>query len=221
MPGERSRQATLAAAHLAATDPAWAALITRVGPCSLQLKPEREPYEALVRAIAYQQIHGRAAEAILGRFLALYGSDGHFPDPEAVLLTDPDVLRGCGFSGRKVNTIIAIADGARSGLVPSAAEAATLADAALIERLTTLPGVGRWTVEMLLMFTLGRPDVLPVDDFGVREGWRLLMGLEAQPKPKALAELGQAWSPYRSTAAWYLWRAVELGRQGWSATNPV
>lgn len=221
MPGERSRQATRAAAHLAATDPAWAALIARVGPCTLQLKPEREPYEALVRAIAYQQIHGRAAEAILGRFLALYGSDGHFPAPEAVLLTDPDALRGCGFSGRKVSTIIAIADGARSGLVPSAAEAATLADEALIERLTTLPGVGRWTVEMLLMFTLGRPDVLPVDDFGVREGWRLLKGLEAQPKPRALAGLGQAWSPYRSTAAWYLWRAVELGRQGWSATNPA
>lgn len=222
-----------AAAHLAAADPAWATLIARVGPCTLQLKPKREPYEALVRAIAYQQIHGRAAEAILGRFLALYGggvdaspADGElagsrFPVPEQVLGTDPDVLRGCGFSGSKVATIIGIADGARSGLVPTAAEAATLSDEALIERLTTLRGVGRWTVEMLLMFTLGRPDVLPVGDFGVREGWRLLKGLDEQPKPRVLAELGQAWSPYRSTAAWYLWRAADLGRQGWSATNPA
>lgn len=226
-----------AAAHLAAADPAWATLIARVGPCTLQLKPEREPYEALVRAIAYQQIHGRAAEAILGRFLALYGGDAaagdtsceadaepggrRFPVPEQVLGTDPDVLRGCGFSGSKVATIIGIADGARSGLVPTAAEAVTLSDEALIERLTTLRGVGRWTVEMLLMFTLGRPDVLPVGDFGVREGWRLLKGLDEQPKPKALAELGLAWSPYRSTAAWYLWRAADLGRQGWSATNPA
>ncbi len=218
-----------AAAHLAAADPAWAALIARVGPCTLQRKPEREPYEALVRAIAYQQIHGRAAEAILGRFLALYGGGtadaspdgGLFPVPEQVLGTDPDVLRGCGFSGRKVATLIAIAEAARSGLVPTAAEAATLPDEVLIERLTTLPGVGRWTVEMLLMFTLGRPDVLPVGDFGVREGWRLLNGLDEQPKPKVLAELGQAWRPYRSTAAWYLWRAADLGRQGGSVTNPV
>ncbi len=213
-----SRQQAAAARHLAAADPLWAALIDQVGPCGLALKSECEPYEALVRAIAYQQIHGRAAEAILGRFLALYGADagpGYFPVPEQVLGTDPDVLRGCGFSGSKVATIIGIADGARSGLVPTAAEAATLADEVLIERLTALRGVGRWTVEMLLMFTLGRPDVLPVGDFGVREGWRLLKGMDEQPKPKQLAALGEAWSPYRSVAAWYLWRAVELGRQGW------
>lgn len=210
--------------HLVAADPAWAALIERVGPCDIQRKPAREPYEALVRAIAYQQIHGRAAEAILGRFLALFSADGPdagFPTPAAVLARDPEALRACGFSARKVATIRGIAEGAVSGLVPTADEAAGLSDDALIERLVTLSGVGRWTVEMLLIFTLGRPDVLPVDDFGVREGWRVLKGLDEQPKPKALAALGQAWSPYRSTAAWYLWRAADLARTGWRPTPAV
>ena len=108
-----------------------------------------------------------------------------------------------------------IAEGQLSGLVPDRAEADTLSDAELIERLTALRGVGRWTVEMLLLFTLARPDVLPVGDFGVREGWRLLKSLPEQPRPAELARLGEAWSPWRTTAAWYLWRAVDLSRQGW------
>lgn len=201
-----------AAAHLAACDPDWAALIARVGPPALALKPLREPWEALVRAIAHQQVHGRAAEAILGRFLALYpGAD--FPTADAVIASDDAVLRACGFSAAKVASIRGIAEGARSGLVPTLAEAQTLSDDELIARLVTLRGVGRWTVEMLLMFTLARPDVLPVDDFGVREGWRQLKQLPEQPKPKALGVIGQAWSPWRSTAAWYLWRAAELARK--------
>lgn len=201
-----------AAAHLVACDPHWAPLIARVGPPDLALKPMREPWEALVRAIAHQQIHGRAAEAILGRFIALY--PGHeFPTPSAVIATDDTVMRACGFSAGKVASIRGIAEGARSGLVPTLAEAQTLSDDELIARLVTLRGVGRWTVEMLLMFTLARPDVLPIDDFGVREGWRQLKQLEKQPKPKALGAIGQAWSPWRSAAAWYLWRAAELSRK--------
>lgn len=163
------------------------------------------PYVALLRAIAHQQLNGRAAEAIFGRFLALHpGPDS--PQPDAVLASDPAHLRTCGLSRAKIAAIRAISEAAMAGIIPTRRAAARLSDQALIDRLTTLPGIGRWTVEMLLIFTLGRPDILPVDDFGIREGYRLLHGLELQPKPRALAELGAIWAPYRSTAAWYLWR---------------
>jgi DNA-3-methyladenine glycosylase II len=197
--------------HLSASSPAFADLISRVGPCGLTVEP-REPYEALVRAISHQQLHARAAEAILGRFIALYPGIA-FPTPEMVLATEETVLRGCGLSRSKMAAIQDIAAHVLNGTVPSAADAAGLDDEALIARLTTIRGVGRWTVEMLLMFTLGRPDVLPVDDFGVREGWRLLQKEPTQPRPKALAEIGLAWAPHRSTAAWYLWRAADEGKK--------
>jgi DNA-3-methyladenine glycosylase II len=191
-------------------DPVLKAVIRKVGPCTLEAAA-REPYEALVRAIAHQQVHGRAAEAILGRFIALY--PGHdFPPPAQVLLTPVEAMRGCGLSGNKVAAIRDIAEKAAGGLVPTSEVAARLSDEALIERLVAIRGVGRWTVEMLLIFTLGRPDVLPVDDFGVREGWRVSAGLEAQPKPKDLAALGEAWAPWRSIAAWYLWRAADAAK---------
>ncbi|RTL51460.1 MAG: DNA-3-methyladenine glycosylase 2 family protein [Rhodocyclaceae bacterium] len=195
--------------HLAAIDDDWALLLQRVGPCRMQMQEEREPYEALIRAVASQQIHGKAAAAIIARFLALYRGKA-FPSPKRILATDFDTLRACGFSARKVETIQGIAQGALADLVPSRAEAETLDDETLIARLVQLKGIGRWTVEMLLMFTLGRSDILPVDDFGVREGYRLMKGLPAQPKPKALGLEGLAWSPHRSIAAWYLWRANEV-----------
>ena len=187
-------------------------LVKRIGPCTL-VPLQREPYEALVRAIAHQQVHGRAAEAMLNRFRALHEGED-FPPAEFVLALPPEALRGCGFSGSKVLAIQDIAAKTREGLVPSLEEAATLADAALIERLVAIRGVGRWTVEMLLIFTLGRADILPVDDFGVREGYRVAAGLPEQPKPKALAEIGEAWAPYRTTAAWYLWRTADLAKEG-------
>ncbi len=196
----------MATRHLCAQTPEFAPLIKRIGPCGLTVLP-REPYEALVRAICHQQLHGRAAELILGRFTALF--PGAFAPPGQVLAADPASLRACGLSGSKVAAIRDIAAHALDGTVPTAAAAAGLDDAALIERLTPIRGVGRWTVEMLLIFTLGRPDVLPVDDFGVREGWRRLQQLDLQPRPKALAEIGAAWSPHRSVAAWYLWRAAD------------
>jgi DNA-3-methyladenine glycosylase II len=192
--------------------PEFAGLIRRVGPPRLRPERGRSPYEALVRAIAHQQLHGRAAEAILGRFRALY-VEAEFPLPEAVLATEDATLRGCGFSAGKVAAIRDICARALDGTIPSRRAAARLPDDELIARLTTIRGVGRWTVEMLLMWTLGRPDVLPVDDFGVREGYRVLLGLDAQPKPRALAEIGLAWAPWRSFAAWYLWRAAELARR--------
>ena len=200
-----------ASRHLAAIDADWAALIGRVGPCRLRHDRAAEPWEALVRAIAHQQVHGRAAEAILGRMLAHFPAGG-FPPPDAILALDDAAMRGCGFSGSKTAAIRDIARGAEAGIVPTRAAAARMADAALLERLLPLRGVGRWTVEMLLIFTLGRPDVLPVDDFAVREGYRKLKRLAAQPTPKALAVLGLPWAPHRSTASWYLWRASEEGR---------
>jgi DNA-3-methyladenine glycosylase II len=193
---------------LAGCDPDFATLIARIGPSNLGIDRTREPYQALMRSVAYQQLHGRAAEAILGRVVGLF-PDHPFPPPDLFLAHPEDALRGCGLSGAKLRAMRDIAEKAAAGFIPSRASAARMDSEALIERLTALRGVGRWTVEMMLIFSLGRPDVLPIDDFGVREGYRKLKKLEAQPKPKALAEIGLAWSPYRSTAAWYLWRAAD------------
>ncbi len=196
-----------AVAHLAASDPDWISLIARVGRCGLQPKLEREPYEALIRAVAYQQLHARAAEAILNRFLALY-PDVSFPSPTNILATDGNILRACGFSAAKVMTIRGIAEGVLDGIVPERSAALAMTDEELISRLVSLRGIGRWTVEMFLIFTLERPDVLPTGDFGVREGWRVMKSLSKQPLPKELSNIGLAWSPYRSTATWYLWQAA-------------
>ncbi len=196
--------------HLSAVDPAMAALIRRVGRCGY-VQDKQEPYEALVRAIAHQQLHGAAARTILGRLLALH-PDSSFPTPEQVLSISDTAMRGCGFSASKTAAIRDIALKRLDGVVPSRRAAARLSNEALIERLTAIRGVGRWTVEMLLMFTLARFDILPVDDFGVREGYRKLHGLEAQPRPRDLAAIGEIWSPWRSVASWYLWRAAEEGR---------
>ena len=197
-------------AHLSAAHPALAALIARIGPCTW-IPTQREPHEALVRAIAHQQLHGRAAEAILARFIALVA--GPFPSAAAADALPDAALRACGFSGAKVAAIRDIYARTLDGTVPTAAEAQHLTDTELIERLVSIRGVGRWTVEMVLIFTLGRPDVLPTDDFGVREGWRLITGAKTQPRPKELAQIGEAWAPYRSTAAWYLWRAADEGKK--------
>jgi DNA-3-methyladenine glycosylase II len=193
-------------------DPVLRRVIDAVGPCTFR-PARREPYEALIRAIAHQQVHGRAAEAILGRFLAACGATS-FPPPASVLALTPEQMRACGLSANKVLAIRDIAEKAAAGVIPTRAAARRLSDEALFERLLPLRGVGRWTVEMLLIFTLGRPDVLPVDDFGVREGYRVAAGLAVQPKPRALAAIGAAWAPFRSTAAWYLWRAADLAKEG-------
>ncbi len=195
-----------ARAFLSDLDPDWARLVARVGPCLHRAKPGREPFEALVRAVAYQQLHARAAEAILGRLLVLYPNQ-RFPAPEQLLATDPQVLRDCGLSARKLATILGIAQARLDGQVPTLQQARTMADAALVERLVSLHGVGRWTVEMLLIYSLERSDILPVDDFGIREGYRRLKGLERAPTPAQMRVLGEPWRPYRTVAAWYLWRA--------------
>lgn len=207
MLADLSPDAYHAATHyLASLDPDWARHIQATGPCLHRATPEREPYEALVRAIAYQQLHARAAEAILGRLLALFPGQP-FPAPAQLLALSPEALRGCGFSASKLATLQGIAQASLQGIVPSRDEAQELSDDALIARLVTLRGVGRWTVEMLLIYCLERSDILPVDDFGVREGYRRLKGLDKAPTPAQMRSLGGAWSPYRTVAAWYLWRA--------------
>jgi DNA-3-methyladenine glycosylase II len=193
--------------HLASVDPALGNFIKSYGPLKRSKPDYTEPYEALLSAVAHQQLHGKAAASILGRLKDHCG--GIWPTPD-VLLAMPDlVLRGCGFSGAKTLALRDIAARALDGTIPSRARARHLSDAALIERLTTLRGVGQWTVEMLLISNLRRPDVFPVDDFGVREGYRRIHRLEAQLKPKALAAIAQAYAPYRTTAALYLWRAAD------------
>jgi DNA-3-methyladenine glycosylase II len=193
--------------HLGKVDPVMRALIRRVGPCRLAVR-KHSPFETLVRAIAHQQIHGRAAEAILGRFLALFPGR-RFPTPEAVAATPARQMRRAGFSRAKIRSIKDIARNAARGRVPTTRACRKLSDAEIIAQLIPLRGVGQWTVEMLLIFTLGRPDVLPVDDFGVREGFKIAYRRRAQPTPKQLRRYGLRWSPYRSIAAWYLWRAAE------------
>ncbi|MEW6644119.1 MAG: DNA-3-methyladenine glycosylase [Pseudomonadota bacterium] len=186
-------------------DADWAKLIAHVGPCRHDPKAAREPYEALVRAIGYQQLTAKAGDAIISRLKALY-PEVAFPTPENILAADFDVLRSCGFSASKIATIKAIAEGSLSGLVPSRDLAIKMGDEDLIARLVTMKGVGRWTVEMLLMYSLERMDILPVDDFGVREGYRALKSLPKQPTPRELREIGRAWAPHRTVASWYLWR---------------
>lgn len=189
---------------LAKIDADWAQLVKQVGPCRFEPKAEREPYDALVRAVAYQQLHGKAAAAILGRLLAL--NRGCMPKPKKLLALEFEQLRGCGFSARKIETLQGIAEATLTGQVPSRARAVKMTDNELIEQLSELKGIGRWTVEMLLMFTLERMDVLPVDDFGIRDGYRRLKNLAAPPSPRALRDIGAAWSPHRTIASWYLWQ---------------
>lgn len=193
-----------ATAFLSNLDDDWAGLISTVGPCTFEPKAEREPYEALVRAVAYQQLHGKAGDAIIRRFRDIY--DSRFPEPEELLATDFDTLRSCGFSGSKIATIQGIAQGRLDGLVPERIAADSMPDEELINRLVALKGIGRWTVEMMLIFTLQRQDILPVDDFGVVQGYKRLKRLEHAPNRKQMNEIGKAWSPYRTIASWYLWR---------------
>ena len=185
-------------------------LIKIHGPCDLAPQ-KRSPYEALVSAVAHQQLHASAAEAILRRFKAL-SPKARFPSPRQVLDTDDAALRACGFSTSKILAIRDIAAKTLSGQIPGRAAALKLGDEELIARLVEVRGVGRWTVEMLLIFTLGRMDVFPSDDYGVRNGWRLAMKLEEMPKPRDFRVLAERWQPHRTLAAWYLWRAADAGK---------
>lgn len=213
MPKLTIRRAHPAVAHLCAADPVLARVIDAVGPYELEPQRDRSPYEHLCRAVAHQQLNGTAANTILRRFVALFGAEDSFPAPGQVLAAPTTALRGAGFSGSKILALRDLAAKCIEGIVPPAADLDPLDDAEIIARLTQVRGIGRWTVEMMLMFQLGRPDVLPVDDFGVRNGFRLAYGLRKMPAPRALAAYGARWAPHRTAAAWYLWRAVDLQKE--------
>jgi 3-methyladenine DNA glycosylase/8-oxoguanine DNA glycosylase len=198
-----------AVTHLATADRRLARLIERVGPCRLRVDKTRSPFQTLVQAVAHQQLTGKAAKTILGRLIALHpGRD--FPTPEDLLAAPEEKLRGVGFSRAKVAALKDIAAKTLDGVVPDPKALAKLPDAEIIERLTAIRGVGQWTVEMMLIFKLGRLDVLPVHDYGVKKGFAKTYRKKDLPKPAELLEHGERWRPYRSVASWYLWRALEL-----------
>jgi DNA-3-methyladenine glycosylase II len=196
-----------ASRFLSTVDADWQQHIAKVGECQLELKPVQQPYEALIRAIAHQQLHGKAAQAILSRLLQLYS--GYFPSANQLLQVDPQRIRACGFSARKLDSIVGIAQAQLQGEIPDFETAQQMDSEQLIEQLTQLKGVGRWTVEMLLIFNLGRLDVWPVDDYAVQQGYRRLKKLEQPLGKKGLRAVGEQLAPYQSVAAWYLWRLMD------------
>ncbi len=195
--------------HLSQTDPILGELIATVGPCTLEPDHSRSPFQALVQAVAHQQLNRKAANTILGRFTALF-PEGRFPSPQEVFEADVAHIIAVGFSRAKASYVKEIARMALAGIVPEHGQIKSLTDDEIIDRLTQIKGVGRWTVEMLLIFGLGRPDVLPVHDFGLRTGFGIVYRKRKLPEPKAILKYGKRWKPYRSTASWYLWRAVDL-----------
>ena len=195
--------------HLTTADPILGALIAKVGPCGLQPDRARSPFQALVQAVAHQQLNGKAANTILARFIALF-PHGRFPSAKEVFDVEASALTGVGFSRAKAGYVKDIARMALEGVVPGNGQIKRMSDEEIIARLTQIKGVGRWTVEMLLIFSLGRPDVLPVDDYGIRQGFTIAYRKRKLPEPEQILERGERWRPYRTTASWYLWRAVDL-----------
>ncbi len=207
-----------AIAHLKKNDAKLGALIERVGEFKMRLDASPSPFESLLEAILYQQLHGKAAATIHRRVREYFGGD---PTPQLLIDVPDEQLRGCGVSGNKIKAMKDLAAKTLDGTVPSNAAIRKMPDADIVERLTEVRGIGPWTVEMLLIFRLGRPDVLPVTDYGVRKGYALtflklpkLKPVEAKDLPKAdvLFRRGRKWAPFRSVASWYLWRACDLAK---------
>jgi 3-methyladenine DNA glycosylase/8-oxoguanine DNA glycosylase len=195
--------------HLKAVDPKLALLMDRIGDCEFQVRSNLNIYETLLRSIMYQQLAGAAASAILKRLQALFHDGDRYPTPEQILGASDELLRSAGVSRNKMLAIRDLAQKTVEGVVPTRAQARRLSDAELIERLTEIRGIGIWTVEMLLIFGLGRMDLLPVTDYGVRKGFQRTFKTRALPTAKQMLRRGEKWRPYRSIASWYLWRAAE------------
>ncbi|MEQ1828304.1 MAG: hypothetical protein ABL921_20255 [Pirellula sp.] len=202
------KQLTQAESHLSAACPKLADWIQSAGVCALEPMQMREPYEALVRAVSHQQLHGKAAESILQRLTGRFPEQS-FPTPQQLSRMRVTSYRACGFSQAKSDAIRGIARGYLQGTVPDRSTAETMDNEELISMLTQLRGIGTWTVEMFLIFTMGRLDVMPVDDFGVRAGLMHLYELGEMPKKAEFAKRTDAWSPFRSVGAWYLWRLAD------------
>jgi DNA-3-methyladenine glycosylase II len=195
--------------HVAEADPVMARLIAGVGEFTLRPAPTQSLFAALLRSIVYQQLHGKAAATILGRVTGLF-APRRFPTPRDLLQVDLERLRQAGLSTNKTAALRDLAAKTLDGTVPSLARIRRMDDEEIVEHLTSVRGIGRWTVEMLLIFRLGRPDVLPVSDLGVRKGFGLMFLKGKLPEPAAMIRRAERWRPYRSVASWYLWRALEL-----------
>lgn len=193
---------------LSQVDPVMAGLIHRAGPFDIEIREIHDPFQTLMRSITFQQLSGKAAETIYGRLIALFG-DERLPSPVQVLEVPHDDLRSAGLSNAKALAIKDLAAKTIEGLVPNLAAMHEMDDSEIIDRLVAVRGIGPWTVQMLLIFRLGRADVFPVHDLGVRKGYTQTYGLKELITPKALEEAGELWRPYRSVASWYLWRAVD------------
>ncbi|MFL6215895.1 MAG: DNA-3-methyladenine glycosylase family protein [Blastocatellia bacterium] len=209
----------LATAHLSRADAQLAWLIEAAGPFQMAIRTMHSPFEALARNIVYQQLNGTAAAAIHARVLALAAR--RRLRPEDVLEASDEALRAAGLSRNKLDALRDLAAKTLDGTVPSLARLKRMNDEEIVERLTRVRGIGRWTVEMLLMSRLGRPDVLPVGDFGVRKGFSILYRREVLPTPKELTAYAERWRPYRTVASWYMWRAVELPPEGLAESRPT
>jgi 3-methyladenine DNA glycosylase/8-oxoguanine DNA glycosylase len=190
------------------SDPRLAQLIDRVGPCRLTIRQMASPFEALLEAIVYQQLTGKAAATILGR---VRGALGGLLGPEQVLDTPDEILRGAGLSGAKTAALKDLAQKTLAGALPAAEALDAMTDEEVIAAFTAVRGVGRWTAEMLLIFQLGRPDVLPVGDYGVLKGFAKMLGRKKLPGKEEVLRRGERWRPYRTVATWYLWRSLDPG----------
>jgi len=204
--------------HLSAADEKLATLIAETAPFHTDADAAQSPYEALMESIAYQSISGKAAATIFARIKALSGN-GRPPSPDQMLKLRTSTMRKAGLSGAKVLAMKDLARKTIDGIVPTREQAEKMSDAELVERLDSVRGIGAWTVEMFLIFNLGRPDVLPIHDLGVKKGWSVTYGKKHMPKPKELLAFGERWRPYRTIASWYMWRAFE--RAGSATTNKI
>lgn len=201
-----------AVAHLRAADPALAKVIDLVGPCGLQINATQSLFIALAEAIVYQQLTAKAAATIFARVRGLFPHAQNGPTPLQILRVSDAKLRGAGLSGAKAAALRDLARKASDGQIPTLQDLRTMEDAAIIETLTQVKGIGRWTVEMLLMFRLGRPDILPLDDYGLQKGIAVIDRKRKLPNKKDMEKRGKRWAPYRSVASWYLWRAADMKR---------
>jgi DNA-3-methyladenine glycosylase II len=204
--------------HLSGCDEVLKELIAELVPFRINVSGQESPYEVLVRSITYQSISGKAAKTIFDRIKAL-GENGRLPAPEKMLKLSMAKLRKAGLSRAKVLAMRDLAKKAIAGIVPTHDEALKLSDEELVERLDSVRGIGAWTVEMFLIFRLGRPDVLPIHDLGVKKGWCVAYKKKHMPHPKELLKFGERWRPYRTVASWYMWRAFE--RAGYKVTNKI
>ncbi|HXX45410.1 MAG TPA: hypothetical protein VEJ38_11825 [Candidatus Acidoferrales bacterium] len=195
--------------HLSRVDKRLAALIARIGEFGFKLDECDSVYESLLEAIMHQSIAGKAAQAIFARIKAL-GTNGNCPMPQELLRVSKRTLRKAGLSNAKVAAVRDLAQKTIDGVVPTLAQAEKMSDQELVDRLISVRGIGAWTVEMFLIFRLGRPDVLPIHDYGVQKGWAITYRKKSIPKPKELLKFGERWRPYRTVASWYMWRAVHL-----------